>query len=489
MGVGNAAPSLAGISGIPCATTAPSPIMVSPRGSDGAMNRWHRYAALQGQLRGRQARDLPPLERARSLVAIDRERTARREEAGRRRAGLWLGAGVALLAHVAVLLPLFAWWMQGASGAQPSERTRVALLGAGRSSKAPQTVSVPPAVSPPQDRAPRPRPQPEDPPPGQLVTLPQSRDEPPERADYLAQDDHRAERETRSRFQTQHYENPAHRPQSGPQPAPTASPESLPLATTGEDAAAAGSAGPGDTEGGPKAAAARPQLALPAQQGRSALELPDSPEGQHRNESQQEGIDSPHQRLAMRLGPSDAAEEDRPHGEAGPAVGWRGGGAGVAGLPSLAQLTPSLQELERYAGQPANDALNEVETDAETRLNAWRWKHATFFDRLKRGVNRHWRGIEVYQRYRPDPSVYGTRSLLTWLTVTIDRSGQVVDVDVSRASGAYFLDDEAVRTMRAAAPFVNPPSALFRGNPTFTFRFGFEIRHDSAHIDLDWRPY
>src|SRR5690606_12539347 len=122
-------------------------------------------------------------------------------------------------------------------------------------------------------------------------------------------------------------------------------------------------------------------------------------------------------------------------------------------------------------------------------LNAWRWKHATFFDRLKKGVNRHWRGVEVYTRHDPTRHTYGTKSLLTWLSVTIDKNGNVTDIDVLEQSGADFLDEEAIRTMRAAAPFVNPPDALFGKDDTFTFRFGFEIRNEWNHVDLDWRPY
>lgn len=464
------------------------------------MNRWHRHEALEGKLRPREPTPLSPEAGAKLRSSTSVARGIRDEERRRRSVGLVLTGIVAALAHVAVLLPLFTAWMN-AKGAdlQKTDVRMVSLPGrAWQENRVAHKLEHQEQEAPEREKARREDDERDRPPPGQLVSLPRSNDEAPEHADYVAQDDHRAERETRSRHQTQFYKNATQKPQVGADEEKEIVQESDTEShvARGDDALPGGPLGPGratsgeqgtDTESG----AGAPKLALeiPKQAARDRVDLRESPDGRIANQERKEAIESSSDRFEVSLG-MRREESERP-GDGLGANGTQGrqGGAGEEGLPSLAQLTPSLTELERISGMPANDALNDVETDAETRLNAWRWKHATFFDRLKKGVNRHWRGVEVYTRHDPTRHTYGTKSLLTWLSVTIDKNGNVTDIDVLEQSGADFLDEEAIRTMRAAAPFVNPPDALFGKDDTFTFRFGFEIRNEWNHVDLDWRPY
>jgi TonB family protein len=186
--------------------------------------------------------------------------------------------------------------------------------------------------------------------------------------------------------------------------------------------------------------------------------------------------------------PSDYARKDG--GGLGDQAGQgrRGGGSGTAGLPNLAQLTPSVSQLQRLAGAPANDYLPEVEIDAETRLNAWRWKHATFFMRIHEAIRREWQGGEVLGKTDPSGHMYGFEERMTVLRVTLDRDGNVLTVAVAEPSGAFALDDEAVRAFKSAGPFVNPPIALFKGQESFTFQFGFNVSYNRTNFDLNWRP-
>lgn len=464
------------------------------------MNRWHRHEALEGKLRPREPAPLSPEARAKLRARASTARGVRDEERRRRQVGLVLTAIVAALAHVAVLLPALSYWFGAGRGEATKTEVRMVSLPKGAWQQNPQGPALEhqEQEAPPEPRKEREPDDEERMPAGQLVSLPRSRDEAPEHADYAAQDDHRAERETRSRHQTQFYDNATHKPQVGADEEREVVEESDTEAhvARGADARPGGPEGKGraltgdsgtDTDSG----AGSPKLALeiPRQAARDRIALRESEEGRVVNQEREEAIDSSSDRFEVSLG-MRRDESQRPGDGLGES-GTQGmqGGAGAEGLPSLAQLTPSLTDLERISGMPANDALDEVETDAETRLNAWRWKHATFFDRLKKGVNRHWRGLEVYVRHDPTRETYGTKRLLTWLTVTIDKDGNVTEIGVLQESGADFLDEEAIRTMRAAAPFVNPPPALFGSRDTFTFRFGFEIRNEWRHVDLDWRPY
>lgn len=464
------------------------------------MNRWHRHEALEGKLRPREPVPLSPEARAKLRSRTSVARGIRDEERRRRQVGLVLTAIVAALAHVAVLLPAFNYWMKAGGG--EVQRTDVRMVSlpsrAWQQNRATHKLEHQQEELAPAEERKRERDDDERPPAEQLVSLPRSNDEAPEHADYVAQDDHKTDRETKSRHQTQFYKNATQKPQVGAEEEKDVVEESDTEShvARGDDARPGGPVGRGraldgtsgtDRESG--AGAPRLALEIPKQAARDRVALRESEDGRAANQERKEAIESSSDRFEVSLG-MRREDSQRP----GDGLGQNGsqgmqGGAGAEGLPSLAQLTPSLTELERISGMPANDALHDVETDAETRLNAWRWKHATFFDRLKKGVNRHWRGVDVYVRHDPTRHTYGTKSLLTWLSVTIDRDGNVTDIDVLEQSGADFLDEEAIRTMRAAAPFVNPPEALFKGRDTFTFRFGFEIRNEWNHVDLDWRPY
>ena len=77
---------------------------------------------------------------------------------------------------------------------------------------------------------------------------------------------------------------------------------------------------------------------------------------------------------------------------------------------------------------------------------------------------------------------------MTVVQVTLDRSGNVLDVNVAEPSGAYVLDDEAVRAFKQAGPFANPPMQLFKGEEKFSFLFGFNVAYNRTNFDLNWRP-
>lgn len=448
---------------------------------------------------------LPSAEGLRRVAeAQEAHRAIRVDERRRRLVGLALTAAVALLAHGAVLLPAFAFWL--ADSPDDLERSRVkmvAMSSARWQENRKLDLDYPEAKKPEEQQEDEPEraDDPEDePPPGQVVSLPTpEQDERPDHADSVAADNHRTERETRSRYQSQHYKNPTFKPQLGADEPVETPPgdrvqKELSLGQDpvpggpqqGRGRAMSGVAGTDRENGG---GGQRMAFDLPSRSARERLALKEASDGRYQNRERVEELQSDSDRLEVALGThQDEASRTGPGQGEGDGQGAVGG-SGTEGLPSLAQLTPSLMEIERIAGMPANDVLDEVETDAETRLNAWRWKHATFIDRIKKGVNRTWRGAQVFNRYDPTREVYGSQDLTTWLSVTIDRDGRVTEINVLEQSGADFLDDEAIRSMRAAAPFTNPPDGIFKNGETFTFRFGFQIRNQWGHMDLDWKPY
>jgi TonB family protein len=152
-----------------------------------------------------------------------------------------------------------------------------------------------------------------------------------------------------------------------------------------------------------------------------------------------------------------------------------GGGAG-GGTPAVPNLRASDDVLERALGGGSVDHLESVDDGDETALNAKRWVYASFFNRLKRIVAQNWEPGEVWRRHDPTGSVYGFKTRITELRVSLDAKGKLASVPtVISPSGVDVLDEEAVRAFTAAAPFPNVPAGLVQSDGLITFEFSFHF--------------
>ncbi len=155
----------------------------------------------------------------------------------------------------------------------------------------------------------------------------------------------------------------------------------------------------------------------------------------------------------------------------------RGDNGAGGGAPDTANLVPSQDVLERALGGGNVDHMDDVDTGDETALSAKRWIYASFFNRMKRQVAQHWDPATVWRRGDPEGKVYGFKTRITEVRVTLSATGALAKIVITAPSGMSDLDDEAVRAFHDAAPFPNPPSGLAGrdGNITFGFSFFFEI--------------
>src|SRR5690606_29495782 len=161
-----------------------------------------------------------------------------------------------------------------------------------------------------------------------------------------------------SRHQTQFYKNATQKPQVGAEEEKDVVEESDTEShvARGDDARPGGPVGRGraldgtsgtDRESG--AGAPRLALEIPKQAARDRVALRESEDGRAANQERKEAIESSSDRFEVSLG-MRREDSQRP----GDGLGQNGsqgmqGGAGAEGLPSLAQLTPSLTELERIS--------------------------------------------------------------------------------------------------------------------------------------------
>jgi TonB family protein len=153
----------------------------------------------------------------------------------------------------------------------------------------------------------------------------------------------------------------------------------------------------------------------------------------------------------------------------------RGDGGAGGGSPSAPDLRPSEDVLERAVGGGSVDHLDDVEDGEETGLNTKQFVFASFFNRMKRRVHQNWDPVSIWHRHDPTGQVYGFKTRITRVRVTLTPAGEMTRIIVASPSGVDLLDDEALRAFRAAQPFPNPPAGLVDATGNITFEFGFHL--------------
>lgn len=148
--------------------------------------------------------------------------------------------------------------------------------------------------------------------------------------------------------------------------------------------------------------------------------------------------------------------------------------------PSLedVNLEPSLHAMASAISGSGLDYLDDVIDGDSTALNTLGWRYASFFNRVKREVERYWHPDKEYRRRDPYGSIYGFKDRVTILLVVLEGDGSLKNLYVMEPSGAPFLDEEAVEAVELAAPFTNVPEGLKDrrdGLVKFTFYFLVEL--------------
>lgn len=142
---------------------------------------------------------------------------------------------------------------------------------------------------------------------------------------------------------------------------------------------------------------------------------------------------------------------------------------------------------ENSASALIGEHLPEVKSGKNTQLNTWSWRHAPFFNRIKTQIGQVWAPNRQIARYDPQGTLLGQKDRVTVLSVTIDNQGRLKTLQVANSSGVAYLDEEAERAFKKAAPFPYPPKELFNTEDGFTFQFAFHLQQNKGlKFDFDW---
>jgi TonB family protein len=135
--------------------------------------------------------------------------------------------------------------------------------------------------------------------------------------------------------------------------------------------------------------------------------------------------------------------------------------------------------LQALSGSPgSSDALREVHKEGpKTLLNTRSFRYYGYFRRVVRTYDSSWRAAEVMYARDPSGKRYGVRDRLSVVHVRLNGEGSLVAAHLAKASGLRFLDDEALRAVRAAGVIPNPPAGITneRGEVVFNFEFLLEM--------------
>jgi TonB family protein len=152
----------------------------------------------------------------------------------------------------------------------------------------------------------------------------------------------------------------------------------------------------------------------------------------------------------------------------------------AAGNEGLSQTGQS-QNPSLYPGQDSLSKLSlpydpnriDAPLSGETRLNTKTFLYSSFFTRIKRQIAMHWRPEPAFREIQRLNANNPPPLVITRVFIYLNTGGELVNVYVTKSSGYTAWDNEALRSVKAAAPFRNPPIGIFNEFGVIHFEFGF----------------
>jgi TonB family protein len=158
-----------------------------------------------------------------------------------------------------------------------------------------------------------------------------------------------------------------------------------------------------------------------------------------------------------------------------------------SGADSAAQMAQDWGKLGGSSGALRNsvgplgnpDRVPDIEEGKKSLLDSKEHLYASFFSRMRGRILEHWSAQKAIDRNDPSGSRLGGLAHTTVVRIHLDSSGAIDKLSFERESGIDYLDAEAIRALKAAGPFPNPPPGLFE-NGEFVITVAFTVEPDGS---------
>ena len=151
--------------------------------------------------------------------------------------------------------------------------------------------------------------------------------------------------------------------------------------------------------------------------------------------------------------------------------------------PSPRSLKGVPESKSRRWGEPGTtDKIDDVDEGEATILDSQRWKYASFFNRMKDDIDQYWDPVARLQVRDPDGRINGTKTRVTRVMIILNADGSLDKIKLEKSSNVDYLDDEALRAIRSAAPFPNPPQGMLSDDGKLHVPFGFIVEMGKGRI-------
>jgi len=152
----------------------------------------------------------------------------------------------------------------------------------------------------------------------------------------------------------------------------------------------------------------------------------------------------------------------------------------AAGMKKQEAKTMQEAEAAQKGGETSQtvDHLKNIDQGIETLLNTREFKYYTYYNRIRKQLSQYWEPKvkeKVSTMYQQGRRIASAQDRITKLLIVLDASGTLVNVQVLSDSGVRDLDDAAVESFRAAAPFPNPPKGIIETDGTVKIRWDFVL--------------
>lgn len=152
----------------------------------------------------------------------------------------------------------------------------------------------------------------------------------------------------------------------------------------------------------------------------------------------------------------------------------------ASGFKKQEQKTQQEAEAAQKGGNVSqtSDYLKNVDQGIETLLNTREFKYYTYYNRIRKQLSQYWEPKvreKVNTMFQQGRKIASATDRTTKLLIILNEKGTLVNVQVLSDSGVRDLDDAAIESFRAAAPFPNPPKGIIEDDGTVKIRWDFVL--------------